>query len=113
MAEVTAHDMGRYWRLVDVDGGRVTGTFWVSLNRADRVQYVRTVDVIVWDDDEHRSGRTLYSDSLTAFIEGGEVRIPEHMIREQVRADVLDEMDAMKAAIRLAAEAAVRPEVDR
>ena len=117
MAEVTAHDMGTYWRLVDVDGGRVTGTFWVLLpsERARRQDVsLVTVDVTVWDDEHHHAGRMLYSRDLTAFIEeDGEVHIPEHMIREQVRYDVLDAMDAMKVAVRLAADAAIRPEADR
>ena len=85
--KVTAYDMGKFWRLVTVDGGLVTGTFWVSLGRSADSQavHVKTVDVVVWADERRSSGRVLYSDSLTAFIEDGEVRVPEHMIREQVR----------------------------
>ena len=116
MADVTAHDMGRYWRLVTVDGGLVTGAFWVALPLpAHRNQsvHVKTVDVIVWADERHTSGCCLDSADLTAFVDDGEVRIPEHMISKQIRWDVLDAMDAMKIAIRLAAEAAVRPEAAR
>lgn len=105
--QVKAYDMGQYWRLVSVDGGRVTGTFWVSLPASSqREAHVTSVDVIVWVDDKHTWGRTLYSDSLIAFVKDGEVRIPEHSIREHVRADVLDAMDAMVTAIRLAVAAA-------
>lgn len=105
-ANVQAYDMGRFWRLVSVDGGRVTGTFWVSHNADGEPHSVRSVDVTVWADEQHSWGRTLYSDSLTAFISGDEIRIPKHMIRERVRDDVLDAMDAMTNAIRLAVAAA-------
>lgn len=104
-AIVQAYDMGRFWRLVSVDSGRVTGTFWVTHGPDGEVNHVRPVDVAVWADDQHTWGRVLYSDSLTAFVNGDEIRIPEHMIREQVRADVLDAMDAMTNAIRLAVAA--------
>lgn len=107
MAEVKAFDMGRTWRLVGVEGGRVTGTFWVALDPDQkRATHVKTVDVTVWADDQKTWGRTLYSDSLTSFVEGGDIDIPEHMIREQVRHDVLDAMDDMRSAIRAAVDAA-------
>lgn len=114
MSEARAYDMGKFWRLVSVDGGRVIGTFWVSVPEGDREGHVKTVDVTVWDGPQRNWGRVLYSHSLTAFVKGDEVRIPEHMIDKEVRADVLDAMDDMQNAVRLsvrAAEAVI--EIDR
>jgi hypothetical protein len=104
--EVKAYDMGRFWRLVSVDGGRVTGTFWVTLPDERGRAHVKSVDVVVWADDDHTSGRVLYSDSLDVFVEGDEIRVPEHTIRERVRDDVLDAMDDVLNAARLALAAA-------
>lgn len=106
MSTVRAHDMSQHWRLVDVEGGRVTGTFWVdSPDRRGR-QIVKSIDVIMWHTDEHHSGRLLRTHGLTAFVEGGDVEIPRHMIDEGVRDDVLDVLDDMNAAILAAVAAA-------
>lgn len=105
MNDVTGHDMSRFWRLVSVKNGLVTGTFWVSRPNDKRdEQIVKAVDVLVWHEKEHYSGRVI--NDMTAFIRGGEVDLPPHMIREQVRDDVLAKIDEVKVAI-LAAAAAV------
>ena len=40
-----AHDMSDHWRLVDVSGSRVTGTFWVSAPTWNGATWVKAVDV--------------------------------------------------------------------
>ena len=53
MSAVKGHDMSHHWRLVSVEGGLVTGTFWVtrpSEKRRGQI-YVYTVDVNIWDED--------------------------------------------------------------
>ena len=98
------HDMSRYWRLVSVENGRVTGTFWVDAPDKRGRRSVKAVDVTVWADDARTWGRAVTD--LTAFLDGdGEVDIPPHMIREQVRDDVLAQIDAMKAACLAAVNA--------
>lgn len=95
------YDLSRYQRLVGVEGGLVTGTFAVLLpvGGRDRTVWVRTHDVTVWHDPEHRSGRVLYSGDLTGSVQGGVAEISEHMIGARVRDDVLAVKDEMKAAL--------------
>lgn len=108
-SETRAYDMSRYQRLIAVENGRVTGTFkasWSLRHRPEEV-LIHPVDVTVWDEHRH-SGRVLHSgDDLTAWVRSGEVEIPEHMIREAVKFDVLDAIDEMKLALRLVAEKAI------
>lgn len=115
MSTITAHDMSQHWRLVNVEGGRVAGVFQVGYphqfgyphQRGYRT--VKSIEVIMWHTDEHRSGRLLRAHALTAFVDGGDVEIPQHMIDEEVRDDVLDVLDVldeMKAAILAAVGAA-------
>ena len=103
MSEPKGHDMSRYWRLVSVENGRVTGTFWIDAPGKRGRQTVNAVDVTVWADDARTWGRVVKD--MTAFIEGGEVSISPHMIAEQVRDDVLSQIDAMKAAVLAAVNA--------
>ena len=100
MSTVHGYDMSRFQRIIAVEGGRVTGLFHVlSTKRGD--YHVKPIDVTIWDDDRI-SGRVLYSGDLTAFVEGGEVDIPPHMIRREKHADVLEAMGAMESAVRAA-----------
>lgn len=108
MSAPRAYDMGEHWRLVGVEGGRVTGTFWVSLPTDRYGAIVRPVDVTVWFDEQHTGGRILYSGDLSATVRDGDIDLSEHRIDERKRADVLDAMDAMHTAIRLAVEYAVK-----
>ncbi|QDZ15794.1 hypothetical protein [Humibacter ginsenosidimutans] len=104
MPEPHAYDMSQFQRIIGVENGRVTGLFHVlSTKRGD--YHVKPVDVTVWDDNEHHSGRVLYSSDLTAFVRDGDVDIPPHMIATEKHADVLDAMGAMEAAILAATEA--------
>ena len=106
-----AHDMSRYWRLVNVSGGRVTGTFWVSAPTRNGSTWVKAVDVTVWDDDQHTWGR--WVTDMTAAVQDGVVDLSEYMIDRRVRVDVLAQRAAVEAAILAAAEAVTWPEGDR
>lgn len=100
--DITACDMSRYWRLVSVSDCPVTGTFWVS--RPDQQgTLVQAVKVTVWADPQRTWGRVVTD--MTAWVKGDEVDIPEHMIDYRVRADVLDQLDDVKAAVLAAARA--------
>ena len=98
-----AHDMSDYWRLVNVSGGRVSGTFWVSAPTARDVIWVRAVDVTVWADDDRRWGR--HVTDMTADVKDGAVGLTAHMIGSPVREDVLEQREAVEAAILAAAQA--------
>ena len=103
-SEPKGHDMSRYWRLVSVENGRVEGTFRVDAPNKRGRRIVKAIDVIVWADDARTWGRVVTD--LTAFInKDGQVDIPPSMIGEQVRDDVLAQIDAMKAACLAAANA--------
>ena len=65
--------MTRYWRLVSVEGGPVTGTFWVR-RPSGRETVVTAVDVTVWADDAHTCGRNIRD--MAALIVGDDVDIP-------------------------------------
>lgn len=93
-----AHDMSRYWRIFTYQHGRVNGTFIVYAGK-DRIHNVKPLDVTVYVDEQHSWGRILKHDDLIAFLRDGEIDIPEHMIRERVRAEVEDAMPDLLAAI--------------
>lgn len=102
-----AHDMSDYWRLVNISGGRVTGTFWVQASsKRGAVGWVRAVDVTVWVDDDHTWGRTL-DPFMTASVKDGKVDLSEHMISPDagVRKFVLARRADVEAAILAASEA--------
>jgi len=70
-------------------------------------QRIRPVDLIIWD--ERRSGMMITD--LTAYIrDGGVVEIPEYMIRGDARAEVLDQIEAVKVAMLAASNAITWPE---
>lgn len=105
MGETKAYDLGRFQRLVGVDGKRVSGTFMVLSAKNSRQMWVTTVDVVVWDEG-HNSGRVLHSQDLTASVQDGEADLHERSIASNKVDDVLDVWDEMKAALVAAAEAA-------
>lgn len=96
------HDMSRYWRLVSVDAGPVTGTFWVS-RPGWRGAFVQAVRVTLWINTRRTRGCVVTD--MIAWVKGDEVDLPEHMIDPRVRADVLDRLDDVKAAVLAAARA--------
>lgn len=101
-------DMGRYWRVVSVSHGRVSGQVVALLpvGKSGEV-HVTPMDITLWHDDDRRSGRILHSDGFTAFIKDGTVRLPEHMIRSDARDDVADVQTDLEHAIVLAVETAL------
>lgn len=105
MSKPTAHDMTRFWRIFTIQHGRVNGTFIVRAGK-DRVHNVTPEDVTLYGDDEHSWGRVLHSTDLTAFVsEDGSIDLPEHMIKESLRDDVLDARDDLLSAIRACVDA--------
>jgi hypothetical protein len=70
---ITGHDMSRFWRLVNNDGGLITGTWWVT-RPDDRKgeQHIKPVDVTMWSEGRHH-GLHL-DDAFTAFVANGEVK---------------------------------------
>lgn len=105
MADLTAHDMTRFWRIFTIQHGRVNGTFTVKAGK-DRVHNVTPEEVTVYGDDSHRWGRVLHGTDLTAFVrEDGSIDLPEHMIKESLRHDVLDAEADLLACIRACVEA--------
>lgn len=105
-AEQRAFDLGRFQRIVGVEGPRVRGNFTALAVQPDATVHVSPLDVTIYD--EHRSGGiSLHHGDLSATVRpDGEVEIPDHMIRERVRYDVADVRAEMESAIRLVAEAA-------
>lgn len=94
-----AHDMSRYWRLFTYQHGRINGTFVVMAGK-EGPHNVKPFEVSVYADEGHTWGRVLRSEDLTAFVKDGEIDIPKHMIREDVRYDIEGAWDDMLVAIR-------------
>lgn len=47
--QTTGHDMSRFWRLVNNDGGLITGTWWVTRPDEKRgTSHVKPIDVVMW-----------------------------------------------------------------
>lgn len=99
-----AHDMSAYWRLFTYQHGRINGTFVVHAGK-DGPHNVNPYDVTVYADEARTWGRVLYSKDFTAFVRDGEIEIPKHMIREDIRHDVEDAWGDMLTAIRACVDA--------
>ena len=100
-----AYNMGRFQRVVGTDG-RFSGTWVVLIARGRYRAFVKPHDVVVYDETRH-SGRILGPDSLIAWVDSdGTVDLPEHMIRESIRYDVLDAMDDLLTLLPLIVAAA-------
>ncbi|MDR7253745.1 hypothetical protein J2X46_002735 [Nocardioides sp. BE266] len=70
---MTGHDMSRYWRLVNNDGGLITGTWWVTRPDDKKgTSHVKPIDVVMWSEGRHH-GLTLKPDDFTAFVTDGVV----------------------------------------
>lgn len=108
MAQPRGHDMSKFWRLVSVEGGLVTGTWWVSSPDRRGESWVKSVDVVVWHDELHRSGVVMNA-GITASVAGGVVDLPRHMIHGQHKYAVWSNLDAVKASILAAVEAVEWP----
>jgi hypothetical protein len=101
--------MSHFWRLVSVEGGPVTGTFWVTRpNEKRRGQiYVHTVDVTLWDEDRNNFGRCFTTKDVTATVIDG---VPDLGIVRGRWADLTeDDAEHLKAAVLAAANAVEWP----
>lgn len=107
--DITARDMSRYWRLVSVSDGPVTGTLWVS-RPSGQTTLVQAVRVTVWIDPQRTWGRVVTD--MIAWVKGDDVDIPERMTDPDVRSDVLDRLDDVKAAVLAAARAVKWENID-
>ena len=112
MNNLKGHDLGKYQRLIFVEGERVRGTFHVLLGFGPGSQrvWVKPFDVTVYADEAHTWGRMLYSQDLTASVEDGEVQLKEHTINSDLLDTVRDVWDEMLAAIAAAVTAALEQE---
>lgn len=108
--QTTGHDMSRYWRLVNNDGGLITGTWWVTRPDHRGDQHVRPIDVVMWSEGRH-SGLTLHSDDFTAFVSGNKVEpIRVHAHHSHVTAEANARLDEIAAAVLAVADAPDWPE---
>jgi len=111
--ELKAHDMGRFQRLVLVEGPRVRGTFAVLLSPSDRDSWVKAHDVVIYD-ESHHSGMCFYSNDLTGSVKDGVASLSKHMVAPRLLADVEDVwsemLEAMVAAVDAARAAAPVPD---
>lgn len=89
-----ATDYSNHKRVVIIEHGRVRGE--VIVLQAKRA-WVNPLDLVIWDEARH-SGRVLNSTAFNASVEDGVCNLPEHMIREDVRADVLEVIAQVKEA---------------
>lgn len=106
---MNAYSMSQFQRVVGTDG-RFSGTWVVLLASEKHRASVRPHDVTVYDEGHH-SGRILGPDSLLAWVaDDGTVDLPEHMIRESIRDDVLDAKDELLALLPLIVAAAQQSE---
>jgi len=101
-----AYSLNRFYRVVGTDG-RISGTWVVMLPaRADR-DYLIKPQYVTFYDESHHSGRIAGPNDLTVWVrQDGSVDIPEHMIRESIRYDVLDVIDELRELVPSMIEAA-------
>ena len=108
----TGHDMSRYWRLVNNDGGLVTGTWWVTRpdDKRGGEQHVKPIDVTMWSEGRHH-GLTLHSEDFTAFVKDGEVEpINVRSRHAHVEAEANARLGEIAAAVLAAAAAPEWPD---
>lgn len=91
---MTATDYSKHKRVVLIEQGRIRGELVVLMGQK---AWVSPLDMTIWDEGRH-AGRVIYSNGFTASVTDGVCELPEHMIRSDVRDEVLDVLDEMKAA---------------
>lgn len=106
--QTKGHDMSRYWRLVNNEGGLITGTWWVTKPDDKRgTAHVKPIDVVMWSEDR-RSGLILKADDFTAFVTDGVVEpISVRARHDHVTSEAmsrLTEIEAVVLAVIAAAE---------
>lgn len=90
MSEPHAYDMSQYQRIINVDGGRVTGSFSVMPGNRDGEVWVNPIDVVVWDEG-HNSGRVIYSGDIAA------VRVADGAADVNTRGPKADDIEDARA----------------
>lgn len=104
---IQAYDLGRFQRIVQVDGSRIRGKFQVLSARDDRDEaWVSAIDVTVYADDDRSWGRVFYSNDLTGSVKDGVAQLSKHMVASNKLHDVEDVWDEMLAVLAAAAAAA-------
>ena len=113
MAEETkGHDMSRYWRLVNNDGGLITGTWWVTRPDEKGRQHINPIDVVMWSEGRHH-GLTLRSDDFTAFIKDGEVEPINFRARhDHVQREAENRLDEIASVVLAVAAGAEWPAIE-
>lgn len=106
MSEIHAYDLGRYQRIVQVDGNRVRGKFEVLYARDGREFWVSAIDVTVYADEARSWGRIFYYGDLKGSVENGVASLSKHMVSSDRLADVEDVWDEMLEVLVAAAGAA-------
>ncbi len=107
MTDEKAYDLGRFQRIVGVEGPMVHGNFTALSTRDGSDTIVQPLEVTIYHDESHHSGRILTFGELTAWVHpDGSVDMSKHSIREDKLAEVESVWDEMVAAVRLVAEAA-------
>lgn len=100
-----AFSMGRFHKLVAVEGERVRGTFAVLLGQPGKPTYVKPFDVTVYDEGRH-SGIVFYSGDMVGNVIDGVASIQERSITDSKRWDARDAWaelcDAIAAVVEIA-----------
>ena len=95
----TGHDMSRYWRLVNNDGGLITGTWWVTKPDTKGVAHVKPIDVVMWSEGRGH-GLTLKSEDFTAFVKNGVVEpISVRARHDHVQREAEARLDEIRMAV--------------
>lgn len=112
MTEMRAFDMGRFQRIVFVEGNRVSGLFKVlSTKKSSDSFWVSSCEMTIYSEDKSY-GRVFHSGDLSAEVVAGEVELAEHMVASNKLADAKDAWDELLEAILAASEAARFDEED-
>ena len=113
--KTTGHDMSRYWRLVNNNGGLITGTWWVTRpDEKSGTSHVKPIDFVMWSEGRH-SGLTLHSEDFTAFVTDGVVKpIKVRARHDYVTAEAEARQDELAAVVLAVVAGAEWPdELDR
>ena len=105
------YDMSEHWRLVSVDGGPLTGTFWVTRATDRWPARVTSIDATLWDRTADY-GFVYGPRDLSADVVNGQAELDVRTVPERRRALVEDYLDEVRAALAAAAAIAWPSAVD-
>lgn len=98
----SAYDMSDHWRIINITSGLLTGKLMVPRGRdTDTNIYVETVDAVLWDDPDHKTGTILAWGDITVRVR------PAYAVNVPLRGKTWDATPEQVAAIEAAALAAV------